>query len=398
MKNRDIIITSLQSWDIQLGSNCKNIALEFAKDNRVLYVNPPLDRLTALRQRASRNSLTEAKDINMKEVRENLWVLYPSNRIESISRFPVDFLFDRLNKINNRRFAKDIIRAADLLKFGNYVHFCDSDIFRSYYLKELLNPEVYIYYTRDNLLAVKYWQTQGSRIEPLHMAKADIVAANSVYLADLAGKYNRNSVFVGQGCDLSLFNAEIQRNIPEDIADIPHPIIGFAGSLNSLRLDAEIIGHIAKQKPEWNIVLVGPEDDVFKKSYLHGLKNVWLLGNKPEKQLPDYISVFDVAINPQLINEVTKGNYPRKADEYLAMGKPVVATRTSAMQHFSGYAHLVEGHDEWIEGIANELDNNAAGKATERIQFAKSHSWENNVASIYAAMDDFLNHRRHINM
>jgi hypothetical protein len=31
------------------------------------------------------------------------------------------------------------------------------------------------------------------------------------------------------------------------------------------------------------------------------------------------------------LNETTKGNYPRKIDEYLAMGKPVVATKTIAM-------------------------------------------------------------------
>jgi hypothetical protein len=30
------------------------------------------------------------------------------------------------------------------------------------------------------------------------------------------------------------------------------------------------------------------------------------------------------------LNETTKGNYPRKIDEYLAMGKPV-ATKTIAM-------------------------------------------------------------------
>jgi teichuronic acid biosynthesis glycosyltransferase TuaH len=51
IKGRDIIIVGIQPWDIEIGSNCKNIATEFAKDNRVLYVNPPLDRITRYKER-----------------------------------------------------------------------------------------------------------------------------------------------------------------------------------------------------------------------------------------------------------------------------------------------------------------------------------------------------------
>ena len=39
----DFIITSLQSWDIEIGSTIKNTASEIAKKHRVLYVNPPMD-------------------------------------------------------------------------------------------------------------------------------------------------------------------------------------------------------------------------------------------------------------------------------------------------------------------------------------------------------------------
>ena len=42
---RDFIITSLQSWDIAIGSNAKDIAKEISRHNRVLYVNTPVDML-----------------------------------------------------------------------------------------------------------------------------------------------------------------------------------------------------------------------------------------------------------------------------------------------------------------------------------------------------------------
>ena len=44
MKNRHIIIVSLQSWHSNIGSNCINIAKELSKENKVLYVNRAADR------------------------------------------------------------------------------------------------------------------------------------------------------------------------------------------------------------------------------------------------------------------------------------------------------------------------------------------------------------------
>lgn len=384
MNNRDIIITGLQSWDIEIGSNCKNIAMEFAKNNRVLYVNPPIDRLTAFRNmKKSRLTKNTKSVINLNEVQKNLWVYYPKSIIESISNLPFNSLFDRLNKRNNRIFANDIRKAINELGFSNYIHFCDSDMFRSYYLKDLLKPDFYIYYSRDNLQAVKYWQTQGMRIEPLHMAKADIVVTNSTYLAKLASVYNHKSHFVGQGCDLSAFKPENIKTVPKDIVDIPKPIIGYIGALKTLRLDIDVIENIANSRPEWSIVLVGPEDDDFKASKLHNMPNVWFLGRKAEHELPKYLNEFDVAINPQIVNEVTIGNYPRKIDEYLAMGKPVVAAQTWAMDYFNEHVSLAKDKKEWIAFIEKELQTDNVKLQKTRINFAKQHTWENNVNEIY---------------
>lgn len=385
MYNKDIIITGLQSWDIEIGSNCKNIAVEFSKNNRVLYVNPPTDRLTSIRSNTTKNKISSLNIIN---IRENLWVYYPKCVIESISRLPINFLFDLLNKHNNKLFAKEITKAINYLNFSNYIHFCDSDIFRSFYLKDLLQPKLYVYYTRDNLTAVKYWQTQGTRIEPMHMAKADIVTANSTYLAKLASLYNSKSYFVGQGCDLTAFKPENTKSIPSDIASIPKPIIGYIGALKTLRLDIDTIKHIANSQPNWSIVLVGPEDETFKASGLHNLKNVFFLGSKDERDLPSYLNAFDVAINPQILNEVTIGNYPRKIDEYLAMGKPVVATLTEAMLYFNKHVSLAKDHDDWLNAIDQELKTDNETFRKSRIEFAGQHTWENNVNEIYKRIEE----------
>jgi len=388
IENRDIIVVGLQALDSRIGSNCINLAYEFSKHNRVLYVNYPLDRLTLIREKndpliQKRIKIMKGEEPNLVKVNDTMWNLYPNAKMESISQLPVNWLFDVLNKINNKRFAREIKKAIAELKFKDYIIFNDSDMFRSFYLPELLKPKTYVYYTRDNMIAVDFWKTQGIRIEAQHMAKADLVVANSTYLADLARKFNKHSYYVGQGCDVSLFDKKLIKDIPKDIKPIKKPVIGYIGALLALRLDLDVIIHIAQARPDWSVVLVGPEDDEFKNSELHNLENVYFLGSKKMEELPSYLNAFDVAINPQKLNEVTIGNYPRKIDEYLAMGKPTVQTKTKAMEVFEGYVYLAETKEEYVTLIDQALKENTPEKEAEREKLARSHTWENNVKEIY---------------
>jgi glycosyltransferase involved in cell wall biosynthesis len=131
------------------------------------------------------------------------------------------------------------------------------------------------------------------------------------------------------------------------------------------------------------VVLVGPEDEDFKASELHQIENVHFLGPKKMEELPQYLMAFDVALNPQKLNEVTIGNYPRKIDEYLAMGKPTVATRTVAMEVFENYTYLAESKEKYVELIEIALEENTPEKEKEREAFARGHTWTNNVKEIY---------------
>ena len=392
IQNRDIVIVGIQPWDIDIGSNCKNIALEFARFNRVLYVNPPLDRTT--RQKEAKNPKIQKRirvqkgtEPDLIQIDNNLWNHNPKGVVESINWIPSTWLYDILNKRNNRIFSRSIHSAIIRLGFSNFIIFNDSSMFVGLYLKKMLKPETYIYYTRDNLIAVDYWKRHGVRLEAQHMNHADLVVANSTYLAGLAKQYNKHSFYVGQGCDVSLFNIDLVTAVPADIQNIPTPIIGYIGALYSLRLDIEVLEFIAKSHPDWSIVLVGPEDDKFKRSSLHQMKNVYFLGNKKETELPSYLSRFDVAINPQVLSPVTIGNYPRKIDEYLAMGKPTVATKTEAMIVFSDYTYLAENKEEYVHCIEKALHEDNEQIRRQREIFAREHTWENNVREISKAVE-----------
>lgn len=399
IKNKDIIIIGIQAWDIEIGSNCKNIALEFAKHNRVLYVNPPMDRISMMRGKKSerikkRIQVKNGKEPDLVKIGENIWNLYPKTTVESINWIGVHSLFKYLNKRNTRLFAKDIKSAVSRLKFANSILFNDSSMFLGLHLQEYINPELSVYYMRDYLIDVPYWKRHGAALEPEVIKKAEVILNNSVLYTEYGSKYNPNSYMVGQGCDVAVFNDD--KNlipIPDEFEGIPSPVIGYVGSLTSLRLDIPLLEFMANQRKEWSIVLVGPEDEDFKNSSLHELPNVHFFGSKDSQDLPAYVKGFDVAMNPQLVNKLTIGNYPRKIDEYLAMGKPTVATQTKAMEMFQEHVYLGSSKEDYIRLIEKALAQNSSKLVEGRKQFANSHTWENNVKAIYTAIIESTKHR-----
>ncbi len=388
-QQHDIIIVGIQPWDIEIGSNCKNMALELSKKNRVLYVNPALDIITAYKGKQNpavrkRLEVIKGKLNWLNKVNENLWEFNPPVLLNSINWLP-NALFPIANRRNNYLFAKAIKAVIAELNLKNFIVINDSDMFRSFYLKDYLQPLKYIYYTRDNLMTVPYWSKHGKKHEPSLMRKSDLILGNSTHLISYAKQYNNNSFYIGQGCDLSMFSESDVNFKPKDISNIYSTIIGYTGLLTGRRLDIALIQHIAKTRLDWNIVLIGPEEEDFKKSDLHNLPNVHFLGNKSPEDLPLYIQHFDICINPQIVNDLTLSNYPRKIDEYLAMGKPVVATDTPTMEIFKDCVYLAKSKQMFVELIEVAINENSAEFIKMRKDLANSHSWEECINKLWDA-------------
>jgi glycosyltransferase involved in cell wall biosynthesis len=173
---------------------------------------------------------------------------------------------------------------------------------------------------------------------------------------------------------------------------IPHPIIGYTGAISGTRLDARVIAHIAEQLPNCSVVLVGPLIDGFEADSLKKFSNVYFLGRKDPADIPSYVYQFDVCINPQQVNQLTMGNYPRKADEYLAMGKPMVATRTEAMEMFADHVFLCTSKEDYVAEIKRILTDSQFQSALmrkQRREFALTHTWENSVRKLGEAFLEF---------
>jgi glycosyltransferase involved in cell wall biosynthesis len=388
MKNRHIVIVSLQSWHSNIGSNCINIAKEFSKENKVLYVNRAADRNSIIKKIIKQKTDTEISEsslyrYSLENPINNLWVLNTGVVLESINWLPNPF-FDYFNKQNGNKFANSIKNAINKLGFDDIVLFVDNDFIRAQYLPDLLDVNSFVYYIRDHLITQPYFKRHGARLESKICKRADVVVANSSYLAEYASKFNHKCFDIGQGCDFTYFNPTILYEMPEELKGLTGPIIGYVGALVSFRLNINMLEKLVSKRRDWNWVFVGPEDNEFMASELHKYPNAFFLGRKNEKELASYVSFFDVCINPQLVNEITIGNYPRKVDEYLAMGKPVVATYTEFMKGFLPWVRLCKNNQEYELAIEESIEetNNIVLKEM-RQDFALMHTWESSVNKIY---------------
>ena len=393
----DFIITSLQSWDIEIGSTIKNTAFEISKQHRVLYVNPPMDIATRVRIATGKGPLTtiSRRQIEViqgkspiRYIKENLWVLDSPFTIHSVGQLPT-WLFNSLNRKNGKKIGNWIMLQAENLGFKDYVHLIDTDLFRSLHLKEYIHPKISIYYRRDYIIGVDYWRKYGPACEQALVRQADIVMTNSSYFTEELKPLNPNIYTTNTGVNLSLYDGNILHDIPADLKDIPSPRIGYTGAIIERRLDADLLYAVAQQLPQYNFVFVGPEDDFFAQHPLHTLKNTYFTGHREVAELPAYIQHFDVCLNPQKVNPITEGNYPLKIDEYLAIGKPVVATSTHTMREvFAEYTHLATDVDSYLYAIQKALgETEDAELKNARIAFAQTHSWAHSVEKIYKAID-----------
>ncbi len=186
------------------------------------------------------------------------------------------------------------------------------------------------------------------------MARTAVMFTGGYSLYD-AKRNHHNAVFAfPSSIDYNHFaSARTKLADPEDQRSIDHPRIGFSGVIDE-RFDRDLIAEVARRRPYWQFVMLGPIVKIDPASLPQG-PNVHYLGMKDYKQLPAYFSNWSVAILPFSLNESTRFISPTKTPEYLSAGLPVVSTpirdviRTYGTPDYVQIADSVEAFEKAIE-------------------------------------------------
>ncbi len=192
-------------------------------------------------------------------------------------------------------------------------------------LLEALDPAAIVYDCMDELSAFLDPPPGLLEHERKLLEMADLVFTGGPSLYEAKRSLRSNVHCFPSSVDAAHFRQALDRNLSHPCArEIPSPRLGFFGVLDE-RFDTVLVATIAEQRPDWQIVLVGPVVKI-DPATLPRRPNIHYLGQQPYEALPPLLASWDVCLMPFAINDATRFISPTKSLEYMAAELPVVST------------------------------------------------------------------------
>lgn len=363
LRGRDILCFS-HDWSGDPLSKTHLMRL-LARENRILWVNSIGYRAPkASKADVSRAFKKLASVVTpIREVEQNIFVLNPL-AIPAYGR-------PGARELNRKLLSLQVRRAMRRLGFENPINWIFNPA--AAVVARAFDEDLLIYQCVD-----EYTQFTGvsasslGQLEERLLRSADLVIVSAEKLFETKAKFNPNTVLVRHGVDYEHFRKalDLATKIPDEIATLPHPVIGFFGLIGDW-VDLELIAEVAKKFPYGSVVLLGKASA--DTSILESLPNVRLLGRKPYETLPAYCKGFDVALMPFRISALTLAANPLKVREYLAAGLPVVSTAIPEVEAI-GLCQIARDAKSFIEEVERALTN--PGPSVARSEAVRHESWQ----------------------
>jgi glycosyltransferase involved in cell wall biosynthesis len=261
-------------------------------------------------------------------------------------------------------------------------------VFRAFRGSQSPNPRTrIIYYCADDW--TQFHNLDGEWMaakEQELIARADAVFVTSRFLErklDCEQKVTK-IIYMPHGVEYDRFAMALDKTqpVPDDVAGLPKPVIGFYGNLHPW-VDFDRVASLAIARPAYSFVLIGePYVDV---AALEASPNVYLLGRREHGVLHDYCRAFDVAIIPyDMSNPRMESVNPVKTKELLAAGVPVVASDVPELRNYGDNVITCTTPYEWLAALDRQVAR------TDHVAISESvseESWENKVEAIRGIVD-----------
>ncbi len=360
----DVICFSHLRWNF-VYQRPQHLLSRFARIYRVFYIEEPV--------------YTDADDgYTIEQSSEKVWVVVPHLKKDTDTD-AVCRQKNILNSLFNERYINRYLfwyYTPMALQFSN--HF---------------SPLLTVYDCMDELSVFKFAPPQLKELEKELISKADLMFTGGHSLYE-AKKHLHASVHAfPSSIDKTHFaRARGKVEEPADQAAIPHPRLGFYGVIDE-RFDIDLIGAAAAAKPDWHFILIGPVVKIDPAS-LPQYSNIHYLGGRSYAELPAYLSGWDIATIPFALNESTRFISPTKTPEYLAAGKPVIATAIRDVVNpygVEGLVHIANAPEEFVQQAEAELalcDKTAW--LAQADAFLANNSWDNTWQQMVQLIDGRL--------
>jgi teichuronic acid biosynthesis glycosyltransferase TuaH len=180
------------------------------------------------------------------------------------------------------------------------------------------------------------------------VAAVDAVTACSLPLTDQLCGRGIDARYVPHGCDAGAFAERGEE--PDELRGRPRPWVGYVGSLN-FRIDVELLEAARRAAAGGTVVVVGggfgPPPDGATRAFLRR-REVAVLPQQSPDRLPAVTAALDVGLAPYREEPFNRKSFPIKIPQYLAAGLPVVSTPNGATDEL-GHALAVASGAEAFE-------------------------------------------------
>jgi glycosyltransferase involved in cell wall biosynthesis len=220
----------------------------------------------------------------------------------------------------------------------------------------------------------------------LHDERCIVIATADKLYREVRTQRSCNCALVTNGVDLEHFARRFSAaDMPPELQLIVkggRKIIGYFGALASW-VDYELILNIVRQRPDFEVVLIGFDYDGSSEPYrLEQEPRIHVLGPVDYSALPRYAYWLDVATIPFRINAITESTSPIKLFEYMALGKPIVTTALPECRKYRSVLVAEDGDDFLAKlDLALSLREDEAYR-TVLWQEAQQNRWEEKAAQI----------------
>jgi glycosyltransferase involved in cell wall biosynthesis len=256
-----------------------------------------------------------------------------------------------------------------------------------------LTPELVIYDCMDELSAFKFAPPELTIREKELFKKADLVFTGGHSIYESKKNSHHNIYPFPSSIDKNHFGlARKTKTDPADQKDISHPRFGFFGVVDE-RFDIELLDKVAKEKPDWQFIILGPVVKIDPND-LPKYDNVHFLGSKKYEELPSYIAGWDIATILFAMNDSTRFISPTKTPEYLAAGKPVISTPIRDVVSPYGdneLVHIVSNAEEFIAAAEIELKKKRRTAWIKKVdEFLAGNSWDRTWSQMVRNIEETL--------
>lgn len=340
----------------------------------ILYFDPPVTYIAPLKDKTAWKRLTMYRKEGIR-AKDNLTVYATPPVLPFFNKFRF------INKLNQKRIARFVRKKMKKHGFENPILWCYSPT--SADAVDYIPHDGLVYDCVDRHSAYKGFIDEATvdGLERDLASRCNTVFSTAIGLHETLAQYNENAVMLPNGVNFEHFYKTVtdELEVPEDMKEIKHPIMGFVGMLQEC-IDYDKIEEIAKERPDWSVVLVGKPLPGVNLDYLREYKNIHFLGMKKYDELPAYLKCFDVCLNAFRSGDLSRHVSPLKFYEYLATGKPVVSTpEPLQVLEYEEVVYIAGEGESFVEKCEEAMCEPSDEKTKKRIEYARLCSWDSRV-------------------